>query len=73
MERPYHMIHQKETQALAQFLSRNGQALLLMVELIEPSKVAVDELIDVLGRASIEAVLHPAADESQASSMVQVA
>ncbi len=31
-----------------------------MVELIEQSQVAVDELIDVLGRASIEAVRRPA-------------
>lgn len=58
MERPYHTITQKDTQALASFLSKNGQALLPMVELIEQSKLAVDELIDVLGRASIEAVLH---------------
>ena len=29
-----------------------------MVELIERSKVAVDDLIEVLGRASIEAVLR---------------
>ncbi|MGD1154685.1 MAG: hypothetical protein ABSA41_02535 [Terriglobia bacterium] len=29
-----------------------------MVEPIEPSKLAVDELIDVLGQAQIEAVLR---------------
>src|SRR5205823_10454020 len=37
---------------------KNGQAMLPMVELIEQSKLAVDELIDVLGRAQIEAVLR---------------
>jgi len=58
VERPYHTIHKKDTQALAHFLVQNGQALLPMVELIEQSKLAVDELIDVLGRASIEAVLQ---------------
>ena len=58
MEQPYHTIHKKDTKALVHFLARNGQALLPMVELIEHSKLAVDELIDVLGRASIEAVLR---------------
>jgi transposase-like protein len=37
---------------------KNAGILLPMVELIESSRVAVDELIDVLGRASIEAVLE---------------
>ncbi len=58
MEKPYHTITKKDTQALAHFLTRNGQALLPMLELIERSHLAVDELIDVLGRASIEAVLR---------------
>ncbi len=58
MEKPYHTIHKNDTQALVHFLTKNGQALLPLVELIEHSKLAVDELIDVLGRASIEAVLR---------------
>jgi transposase-like protein len=61
VERPYQTyqtIHKNDTQALAHFLTKNGQALLPMVELIEQSQLAVDELIDVLGRASIEAVLR---------------
>ena len=58
MERPYHTIHKNDTRALVHFLTKNGQALLPMVELIEQSQLAVDELIDVLGRASIEAVLR---------------
>jgi putative transposase len=66
VERPYHSNSQKnittiqrnDTQALARFLTRSGQALLPMVELIEQSQLAVDELIDVLGRASVEAVLR---------------
>ncbi len=36
----------------------NGQALLPMLELIEQSRMALDELIDVMARASIEAVLE---------------
>jgi putative transposase len=62
VERPYHTIHEKDTQGLVHFLTKNGQALLPMVELIEQSKLAVDELIDVLGRASIEAVLRLSAE-----------
>jgi len=45
-------------QKLNEFLVHNGQALLPMLELIEQSRMAVDELIDVMGRASIEAVLE---------------
>ena len=62
MEKPYHMVSKKDTQGLGQFLARHGQALLPMVELIEQSKMAVDELIDVLGRAQIEAVLRLSAE-----------
>jgi transposase-like protein len=62
VERPYHTIHKNDTQALVHFLTKNGQALLPMVELIEQSQLAVDKLIDVLGRASIEAVLRLSAE-----------
>ena len=62
MEKPYHIVSKDNTQELAKFLVKNGQALLPMVELIEQSKMAVDELIDVLGRAQIEAVLRLSAE-----------
>ncbi len=62
MEQPYHTIHKNDTRALVHFLTKNGQALLPLVELIEQSRLAVDELIDVLGRASIEAVLRLSAE-----------
>jgi len=58
VKRPYHIVSKNDTQELARFLSKNGQALLPMVELIKQAKMAVDELIDVLGRAQIEAVLR---------------
>ena len=58
MEKPYHIVGKEESQELVKFLAKNGQALLPMVELIEQSKLAVDELIDVVGRAQIEAVLR---------------
>ena len=62
MEKPYHIVQKENTEDLGRFLAKNGQALLPMVELIEQSKLAVDELIDVLGRAQIEAVLRLSAE-----------
>ncbi len=62
MEKPYHIVSKKDTQGLGHFLAKHGQALLPMVELIEQSKLAVDELIDVLGRAQVEAVLRLSAE-----------
>ena len=45
-------------QELTAFLSKNGQGLLPMVELIEQSRIACDQLIDVRGRAVLQAVLQ---------------
>jgi putative transposase len=60
VKRNYHTIDKqgKGERKLAEFLVRNGQALLPMMELIEQSRMAIDELIDVMGRASIDAVLQ---------------
>lgn len=61
MKRSYHTIGKQGKvgqRKLADFLVRNGQALLPMMELIEQSRMAIDDLIDVVGRASIEAVLE---------------
>jgi putative transposase len=61
VRRNYHTIDQQGKvgeRKLAEFLVRNGQALLPMMELIEQSRMALDVLIDVMGRASIEAVLQ---------------
>ena len=62
MKKPYHIIGKDETQGLASFLAKNGQALLPMMELIEQSQVALDEVIDVAGRAMIEALLRLSAE-----------
>ena len=74
----YQIVDRKDSRALAEFLSREGQLLQPMLELIEqadPSRLrtrmAVDELIDVAGRATrvlersegIEAVLTLSAQE----------
>ena len=61
MKRNYHTIDKQGKvgeRQLSEFLVRNGQALLPMLELIEQSRMAIDELIDVMGRSSIEAVLQ---------------
>ena len=62
MEKPYHIVGKDDTQGLASFLAKNGQALLPMMELIEQSQVALDEVIDVAGRAMIEALLRLSAE-----------
>ena len=54
----YRIVNRDDSQLLTEYLTENGQILLPMVELIEGSRMAIDELIDVLGRASIEAVLQ---------------
>ena len=61
MKRNYHTIDKQGKaggRKLTEFLVCHGQALLPMMELIEHSRMAIDELIDVMGRASIEAVLE---------------
>lgn len=62
MEKPYHIVEKDDSRGGASFLAKNGQALLPMVELIEESQVAGDELIEVLARARIEAVLRLSAE-----------
>src|SRR4051794_26714703 len=42
---------------LAALLAKDGQLLLPMLDLIEHAEAAIDDLIDVMGRATIEAVL----------------
>lgn len=46
-----------DPQRLAQVLAQDGQLLPPMLDLIESAQAAVDDLIDVMGRATIEAVL----------------
>jgi len=62
VEKPYHVVEKKDTQGWANFLAKNGQTLLPMLEFIEQSQVAVDDFIDVMGRAMIEALLRLSAE-----------
>jgi hypothetical protein len=57
VKRVYQIAETRDRQALTEFLVREGQGLLPFVELIADARMAVDEFIDVLGRASLEAVL----------------
>ena len=59
----YQIATATDKRKLSEFLIREGQFLLPMVKLIEPSELAIDRMIDVLGRASIEAVLELSAQE----------
>ena len=61
MKKSYHTIRKQgkvNEQELAAFLAKNGQGLLPMVDLIEQCQLACDELIDITGRAAIQAVLQ---------------
>jgi hypothetical protein len=42
---------------------KNGQQLLPMVQLIEQSRLAIDELVDTIGRVTIETVLEMSAEQ----------
>jgi transposase-like protein len=67
VKKPYHTIGTQgkvNEQQLASFLARNGQALLPMVDLIAQCQMTCDELIDVTGRAAIQAVLQLSAIEA---------
>jgi transposase-like protein len=55
-------VEKENTEAVRGFLSKNSQALLPLVEQMEQAEVALDELIDVLGRATVETVLRLSAE-----------
>ena len=50
-----------ESRELADWLAKDGQLLIPLVELLEKGERAIDEVIDVMGRATIEAVLQMSA------------
>ena len=60
----YQVVTKTGSRELAEFLRKNGRLLLPMLELITDSRMAIDELIDVTGRATIEAVLLLSAQEA---------
>jgi putative transposase len=61
VKRRYHTIEKNgkvSAGKLAKFLCKNGQFLIPLVELIEQCRLACDELIEVTGRAALQAVLQ---------------
>jgi putative transposase len=67
VKKSYHTIGKQgkvNEQELAGHLARSGQILLPMVDLIAQCRFACDELIDVTGRAAIEAVLQLSANHA---------
>ena len=62
MKRTYEIAEQGDKRGLAEFLKRESQFLLPMVELVERTELAIDEVITVMGRATLEAVLAMSAE-----------
>lgn len=52
-----------DSKELACFLAKDGQLLLPMLDLVEQAQCAIDELVDVMGRATIEAILQMSAEQ----------
>lgn len=66
MKRTYHTIERNgkaNARKLGAWLSGNGQFLLPMVELIEQSRMAVDQVIGWAGRATVQTVLELSAEQ----------
>ena len=64
MKRNYHTLANRgkvNERQLAAYLTKNGQHLLPMVELIEQSHLAIEELIDTVGRVTLQTVLEMSA------------
>jgi transposase-like protein len=66
VKKPYHTIRKRgnfNEKELGAFLAKNGQGLLPMVDLIEQSQMACDQLIDITGRAVLQTVLQLSAEQ----------
>ena len=66
MARSYHTLDSQTSdreETLTLFLRKNGQQLLPLVDLITQSRVAINELIDCVGRALLETVLEVSAQQ----------
>ena len=66
MTRKYHTLRAGSAASEKQlnaFLMKNGQQLLPIVQLIEQSRLAIDELVDIIGRVTLEKVLEMSAEQ----------
>jgi hypothetical protein len=59
MSKACQIVDKTQQERITEHLVKDGQLLLPFVNLVEHCQVALDELIDVMGRAWIEAVLLP--------------
>ena len=62
MKRTYEVADRTDRRGITEFLKREGQFLLPMVELVDRAELAIDSVIEVMGRATIEAVLEMSAE-----------
>ena len=62
MRGTYEVAGHTDKRAITEFLKREGQFLLPMVELVERTEMAIDEVIDQVGRATLGAVLEMSAE-----------
>jgi hypothetical protein len=66
VKKPYHIVSREADTAAAtveQFAKANGQILLPLVELSTQARLAVDEVIDRIGRQTIETILNFSAEQ----------
>lgn len=66
MPREYQVVDSSsklDSRELAEFLSKDGQLLLPLLDLVTQGQRAIDEVIDVMGRATIEAILRMSDEE----------
>ena len=66
MKKPYTIVPRASTPSrreLADWLAKDGQLLVPVVELLEKGERAIDEVIDVMGRATVEAILKMSAEQ----------
>jgi len=64
--RNYHTLNSQtrvSEEKLTTFFKKNGQQLLPMVDLITQSRLAIEELIDAVGRATLETILEVSAEQ----------
>ena len=76
MKKSYHIEDSEgkrveRAEELTRVLSRNGQALVPLLELVADCRGAVDEIIDVAGRAAIQAVLELSAQQAAGEALRQ--
>jgi putative transposase len=62
MGKTVQIARRKDKEQILSFLQKEGQMLLPILELVETNRIALDELIDVTGRAVIEMILTLSAE-----------